>query len=1352
MKTEQISALAGYYLAVLERLHAESSSYLVDITAQDVESVDVSLFTDVEVLLRTELMEVAEPPDISDADESVQARLFERDDEERDDGVDLPQASATSQERRVAFGAMRRLLQRLELNPYEREAVYAYPLIVGTSTTGRKIRAPVFTTKCRLVHDLTTNTIKVHLATDELVLNDAVWRHILPDSALQYFLGQKLEQCCPDIPLEESELLEFLGKLRSATTTDLALPLQEASRLTRLHGFPRQSEGVTVVPSALLLVVPRPLYYVRKDLAALRDGGVDPGHTVLDRLGDFTEPSDAVAETTEGVGTSSEELVFPFVSNEAQRRVAGSIRDGELVEVQGPPGTGKSLTICNLVTHLVAAGKTVLVTSQKNKALEVVASKLSELDTEYLFMPLLKDDSESKRALLRKLSAIDSHLQLHVGRGFDSRCKQAEEAKMDAMQRLVAAREEFDTARRHEHEMAETYREYHASRPHVLFSEDIVVPEGDAASLAETCLEYAHTFVAASAGYQPGSWWDVISSWAARLPDISKDPGPLVGRIETIAAQLENMGKLSAKPSVTDSCLRMLADVTVQRSEMATMGELLRSLRPRAIRAADDLRRLASEQPSATAMVSADGSLAALSSETRGLMAMDISVLSAAVEEVRLSTSAQWYNLRAKLRGWFAANRAKGLVRRLPKEFDPRRISDLVAEAAWMDVQVALERLARIVELAGTVSEIRADVLKLRDAVFKWNDSASPETVAASIDNALAALELGTLSSCVSLSTSTLGPIAAAYGLHVELAALKEEELLKKAAELRRIARTLIPFAHLKSMEPLLGEGLAGWLRARCCQSPSTEALAADALSKAITAHRLALVLKDDLATAPADTREAAASRTSAGAAVRSSSGDVLRARTDARLRRECSKRLVGQEVATLRRALRAGRRSHRSFERLKESVDYERVLQVLPCWVMGIDDVSRTFPLVAGLFDVVIVDEASQCHLMGALPLLYRARAAVVVGDTEQLPNAEVTWLPAAANLQLKQRFGVDALPRGFAFDAADSSLLDMVSVWRDTKVFLNEHFRSLPEIIRFSNERFYAAQLRVMTHGCHAPPGGPFEIVHVKNATENDDQINEAEGRALAKDLVSRLKDPAYGKLSFGVLSLYREQAAFLQRLVADAILKDPVIAARQDRDPLIVSTVDGFQGDERDVIFYSFRFAQNSHRGVVTAIQMGRPGQCRINVAFTRARRKVVCYVSRDIAEFPAGLVRDFLAYARNPLDGLPARPQVFDSSLEEDVYGYLTKRELTVHPQYPACGFHIDLVASDNCGRRLAIECDGRFHYEADGRLRLEDLERQEILERAGWSVLRIPSRRFWADPDRCADEVVAVLGSLPVPEP
>jgi hypothetical protein len=78
------------------------------------------------------------------------------------------------------------------------------------------------------------------------------------------------------------------------------------------------------------------------------------------------------------------------------------------------------------------------------------------------------------------------------------------------------------------------------------------------------------------------------------------------------------------------------------------------------------------------------------------------------------------------------------------------------------------------------------------------------------------------------------------------------------------------------------------------------------------------------------------------------------------------------------------------------------------------------------------------------------------------------------------------------------------------------------------------------------------------------------------------------------------------------------------------------------------------------------------------------------------------------------------------------------------QVPCAGFFIDLVTLDNDGRRLAIECDGEFHYDDDNELRPEDYQRQDIIERSGWTVCRVSTRRFYANPGECIESVVQEL--------
>jgi very-short-patch-repair endonuclease len=170
---------------------------------------------------------------------------------------------------------------------------------------------------------------------------------------------------------------------------------------------------------------------------------------------------------------------------------------------------------------------------------------------------------------------------------------------------------------------------------------------------------------------------------------------------------------------------------------------------------------------------------------------------------------------------------------------------------------------------------------------------------------------------------------------------------------------------------------------------------------------------------------------------------------------------------------------------------------------------------------------------------------------------------------------------------------------------------------------------------------------------------------------------------------------------------------------RHRLVGSTADGFQGDERDIILYSFRFGPSSSPGVIRAIEIERE---RLNVAFSRARRKVISFISQPPDAFPTGLIRSFLehsveiqkqAQTRLSLDTLDK----FDSTFERVVCEGLRNRGLTVLTQVPCAGFFIDLVAFDNEARRIAIECDGEFHYDDGGDLRPEDHQRQDIIERS-----------------------------------
>ena len=108
-----------------------------------------------------------------------------------------------------------------------------------------------------------------------------------------------------------------------------------------------------------------------------------------------------------------ENLLFPLPSNGEQKEVVKRLAKNFGVVVQGPPGTGKSHTIVNLLCHLLAHGKRVLVTSQTGRALRVLAERIPE-EIRPLCISILGDDTKSLKELDEAVRIITENLSENV--------------------------------------------------------------------------------------------------------------------------------------------------------------------------------------------------------------------------------------------------------------------------------------------------------------------------------------------------------------------------------------------------------------------------------------------------------------------------------------------------------------------------------------------------------------------------------------------------------------------------------------------------------------------------------------------------------------------------------------------------------------------------------------------------------------------------------------------------------------------------------------------------------------------------------------------------------------------------
>ncbi|ALN18256.1 DEAD/DEAH box helicase [Ectopseudomonas mendocina] len=424
--------------------------------------------------------------------------------------------------------------------------------------------------------------------------------------------------------------------------------------------------------------------------------------------------------------------------------------------------------------------------------------------------------------------------------------------------------------------------------------------------------------------------------------------------------------------------------------------------------------------------------------------------------------------------------------------------------------------------------------------------------------------------------------------------------------------------------------------------------------------------------------------------------------------------------------AIRA-RNSQRQLA-LFEDIDPARLLAAFPIWVVTLDELHRLLPLRPELFDVMVMDEATQCDIASALPAFQRCKRAVVTGDARQLRH--ISFLSRVRETQLLQRAGLQAEVRE-AWSYRDNSVLDLVGLQlasQEAVVFLDEHFRSRPALIRFSNELFYDQRLRVMKER----PGG--EVCDSLQLLRIDGQrgrngVNEAEvERALAL-ITAHLAEYQGSPLkpSIGVLSPFRDQVERIRTRIGENL---PLERLREFR--LLVDTPYGFQGEERDLMILSFAVDRESSQA---AAYLNRADL--FNVAITRARERQVLLFSGDERQLPAThLLRRYLEYLEKP--GALWQPGATDAA-RQTLCEALQAQGVSVWNHYPLAGQVLDLFCrrGEKC---LAIDLIG-FPGEGEGFL---ELERYLVLTRAGLETLPLSYGLWHEAPQQVLEAILARL--------
>lgn len=398
-----------------------------------------------------------------------------------------------------------------------------------------------------------------------------------------------------------------------------------------------------------------------------------------------------------------------------------------------------------------------------------------------------------------------------------------------------------------------------------------------------------------------------------------------------------------------------------------------------------------------------------------------------------------------------------------------------------------------------------------------------------------------------------------------------------------------------------------------------------------------------------------------------------------------------------------------------------QTVLQHRPLWLASVLGTPRRIGLHDALFDLVIFDEASQCDIGSALPLLARAKRAVVVGDGQQLAFISQVGAAQDRNLMAAQGLPLKGMGR-FAQGARSLFALAEHSAGAQ-KVILRDQYRSAEEIVGYINQEFYGGKLRVAGNlGALRPPNrmkpGLAWTDVPGHRSERGGNINSAEVEAIRDHLRHLLVTEGYDG-SVGVISPFRDQVQALQAALTVALPE-----GLRNKAELRVGTVDAFQGQERDLILFSPVVHAGSTPSSVTFLNRDHR---RLNVAISRAR--AVAHVFGDKSFAASGKMRR-LAGLLDRIDN-PASPGgegVFDSNWERIVDAALRRRGLNFTPQYPIAGRRLDFAVFGAGGVKLDLEVDGRlYHQDTDGHRKLDDHWRDHQMRSLGWAV-----RRFWVD--------------------
>ena len=412
---------------------------------------------------------------------------------------------------------------------------------------------------------------------------------------------------------------------------------------------------------------------------------------------------------------------------------------------------------------------------------------------------------------------------------------------------------------------------------------------------------------------------------------------------------------------------------------------------------------------------------------------------------------------------------------------------------------------------------------------------------------------------------------------------------------------------------------------------------------------------------------------------------------------------------------------------------------KVVPAWIMPLNKVFDTLNPVENKFDIIIIDEASQSDI-SSLILLYMAKKIIIVGDDKQVSPSDV-----GVNIDKINMFRRKYIKGKVANDDLYGIRASLYSIVSTTfqPISLREHFRSVPEIIGYSNRTSYDNQILPLRDSNSSILKPAIIDYKVNGKRDEKSKINRVEAETIVSLIEACLAMKEYKNSTFGVISLLGDEQA---ELIQDLIVKR-IPATEIENHKILCGNSASFQGDERDIMFISLVDSSEENKslrlvgeGVEGAIRK------RYNVAISRAKDQLWIVHSIDKNNLKEGDLRkelfEYIDSLKENIFDKTAIENITASDFENEVARHLSEKNYTVKQKWRVGSYDIDMVAIYD-DKKIAIECDGKTLNHTEEEV-IANLEEQEILERCGWEFIRVRASEYFRNPEKAIKDLIIQL--------